>query len=231
MYYIYLYYCNKNLLYIGKTVNSKQRFKAHKSSSHWFKEATHIHIGKCATRADMNIYEIYYINKLKPKYNISSVTNSTPSFMLPELNFKVYTITEFMENIDLQNKQHPSSNLILEYENILLNSIDITNNTLSILDAKNNKFHWSIDKHIIRCIKITNLSLLQDLLNYILKHNLNLNNPLIFYGSYFNRLNKDNNLCISVAFTNLNTITKRQVLFTGSENLTGHICMKDNIVT
>jgi hypothetical protein len=38
----------------------------------------------------MDIYEIYYINKYKPKYNKDNMNDTEFSLTLPELNFKIY---------------------------------------------------------------------------------------------------------------------------------------------
>ena len=229
MYYIYLYYCDNDLLYVGKTINSGQRFKSHKSSSFWFKKATHIHIGKCSTESDMNIYELYYINKLTPKFNIASVTNSKPSFILPELDFKIYTIKEFMKQTTVSSQKVLSEKNLLKYKNALINSLDITNISTSILTTTNNKFHWYIDEQTIRCIEIHNLELFQTLLKYIVQNTINLN-P-IFKGPFFDKYDKNDDIFISVSYSNYNTLTKRQVLFVGGQNFTNHITWNDNHIT
>ena len=38
----------------------------------------------------MDIYEIYYINKFKPKYNKEYMNKDNFNLRLPELNFKPY---------------------------------------------------------------------------------------------------------------------------------------------
>jgi predicted GIY-YIG superfamily endonuclease len=87
-YYIYLLFNSDNeLLYVGKTVHPHGRFTWHKNSQLWSNEVEKIKYAKCLSKTDMNIYETYYINKLKPRYNKALVVGEEPSFTLPELNF------------------------------------------------------------------------------------------------------------------------------------------------
>jgi len=92
VYYIYQFYNKKEkLIYIGKTVNLNRRFISHFSEENWKpKETDKIMYAECKTKTDMDVYEVYYINKLKPKYNISLVNTDAPSFELEELDFKLY---------------------------------------------------------------------------------------------------------------------------------------------
>jgi hypothetical protein len=42
------------------------------------------------TEADMNLYEIYFINKLKPYLNVDDKTGDELTVMLPDVEFKVF---------------------------------------------------------------------------------------------------------------------------------------------
>lgn len=75
MFYIYKFYNKNSILYVGKTTNIYSRFNSHKNSKDWFIEATHIHVGKCNNKIDMDIYELYYINKLTPPYKLHLLLN------------------------------------------------------------------------------------------------------------------------------------------------------------
>ena len=76
-------------LYVGQTVDVDRRMQEHKGRI-WDLEKDHIEYARCENMADMCLYEMYYINKLHAKYNDSLVYNVEPSFVLPELDFKVY---------------------------------------------------------------------------------------------------------------------------------------------
>jgi len=49
-----------------------------------------LYYAETINKTDMNIYEIYYINKYKPKYNTRYMNEEKFSLELPELNFKIY---------------------------------------------------------------------------------------------------------------------------------------------
>lgn len=100
MYYVYKFYNKKGeLIYVGKTINIDSRIIAHISEENWKK--TEIYKIECAltnSKTDMDIYEMYYINLLKPKYNIAMVNDDKPTFYLPELNFAEYDKSEIINN-------------------------------------------------------------------------------------------------------------------------------------
>lgn len=216
MFYIYIFFNNKEILYIGKTINIYSRFNDHKSSKNWFKQVTHIALANCNTKLDMDIYEIYYINKLKPKYNINSVYNETPTFHIEDLTFITLSITEFYKKFSSSyNKKNKPKNYKLLFEETLKDSIDITASNLSLLDIKSNKFHWYINEDTIRSINITNYSFLKTVLVYILNNDIDLNKEFIFKFKKENTLNK-NDIYLDVSFTHFNTNTYKEVISCGS---------------
>lgn len=98
MYFVYKYINKKNeLLYVGQTIDLDRRFNEHKNRI-WDIEKEKILYAECKTIIDMNIYEMFYINKLKPKYNTALVFNDLPSFDLPELEWKEYNKNHIKEN-------------------------------------------------------------------------------------------------------------------------------------
>lgn len=95
MYYVYKYIdVNNNLLYVGQTIDLDRRFNEHKGRE-WDLKKEKILFAKCNSISDMNIYEMYYINKLKPKYNSALVFGDEPSFVLPELIWEEYNKNHF----------------------------------------------------------------------------------------------------------------------------------------
>lgn len=95
MYYVYKYIDkNEKLLYVGQTVDLDRRFGEHKGRI-WDIEKEKILFAKCKTCADMNLYEMYYINKLRPLYNDALVYRDEPTFELPELEWVEYDKNHF----------------------------------------------------------------------------------------------------------------------------------------
>lgn len=138
MYFIYKFYdINNELLYVGKTTGLKSRFSQHVKDKVWRDEIFTVEYAICDSKSDMDIYEIYYINKLNPKYNISLVNkNDKPSIILPELNFTCKNISVLNLDSDIKtqiNNSHTEFHLdevrISEY---ILNNIF----TLNTLDQK-----------------------------------------------------------------------------------------------
>ena len=58
------------IIYIGKTINIKNRMQQHQHYNTKINEAVIIECTKMKNEADMGFGEIYFINKLHPKYNI-----------------------------------------------------------------------------------------------------------------------------------------------------------------
>ena len=90
-YFIYRFRDSKgNILYVGKTTNLNPRILTHFKNGHLPKECyentSFIEYAICETESDMNIYELYYISKNKPIYNILDKNEVT--IKLPELDFK-----------------------------------------------------------------------------------------------------------------------------------------------
>ncbi len=110
---VYKFYNEKdNLLYVGKTTNLKNRINSHSLDKYWWKEVKYILYAHCNSATDMDIYEIYYINKLHPKYNKQSVNNDNFSFNLNELQFKRIENTYTKHNNkDKYIKYKPNKNI------------------------------------------------------------------------------------------------------------------------
>jgi excinuclease UvrABC nuclease subunit len=95
MQYIYKFYNQNNeCLYIGKTYHLKPRFIQHKKDKAWWNEVVKIEYGECIKDILVDIYEIYYIDKLKPKYNIKDIKIKFMKCHYPELTFINYDINE-----------------------------------------------------------------------------------------------------------------------------------------
>jgi hypothetical protein len=93
---LYFIYYDCGLVYIGRT---KQRLNA-RLHGHFFKAAMHrvidifgvtrIEYAELPTVADMYLYEVYLINKLKPILNCDDKARDELTVALPELEIKPY---------------------------------------------------------------------------------------------------------------------------------------------
>lgn len=81
---------NGKIIYVGQTINLKNRMSAHFSNldeDDWRNEVENVEYIELKTKTDMIIYEIYYIAKYYPKYNID-YKNDECTFQLEELEWK-----------------------------------------------------------------------------------------------------------------------------------------------
>ena len=81
---------NNTVIYVGKTIDVDQRIRQHMLDKDWFKTVDKIYYAECLNKTDMDIYEIYYINKLIPLHNKQLVNGIGFSIILDELNFVEY---------------------------------------------------------------------------------------------------------------------------------------------
>lgn len=94
---LYKIYYGKQLVYLGRTKQPLQN----RLRGHFFKKPMHrvidinrvtrIEYAEFPTVADMYLYEIYYINRLKPTLNVDDLANDDITVSLPEVPFIEYT--------------------------------------------------------------------------------------------------------------------------------------------
>lgn len=88
--YIYRYLnTNGKIIYVGKTQNINNRQSQHFGSTghlphECYAEVEKIEYIKSPTKIDMDIKELYYINKWKPKYNIINKQKEELSLLIDE---------------------------------------------------------------------------------------------------------------------------------------------------
>ena len=90
---LYKIYYSFGIVYLGRTKQPLQD----RIRGHMFKKPMHrsldinlvtkIEYAQFQTEADMNLYEIYYINKLKPPFNIDDKTSDKLTVFLPDIEF------------------------------------------------------------------------------------------------------------------------------------------------
>jgi len=95
---IYKIYYNSNLVYIGRTNQPLQN----RLRGHFFGRPMHrkldlenvtlVEYAELPTEADMYLYEIYLINKLKPLYNSDDKSRSVLTVVLPEIKFRPFEL-------------------------------------------------------------------------------------------------------------------------------------------
>lgn len=93
-FYIYKHILDGEVVYVGKTTNMENRQKAHNNEKDWFKEGLKIEYAEVNNKTSMDIYELYYINKIAPKFNKSANRrDDISSLNLKDLDFKEYKYT------------------------------------------------------------------------------------------------------------------------------------------
>lgn len=135
---MYVYrFLNKNneIIYIGKTVELKIRLRTHfyYNCEDWKKEVCYIEYSKLKDGATMSIYEIYYIDRYKPKYNKSDkYLNTYSHILLEDLIFQRINVDNLFDIIDDNT----------DYNNIDINIFDKESlyNRYVFYISKNNEF-------------------------------------------------------------------------------------------
>lgn len=94
------------IIYIGQTNNSlSKRFKKHNHlPQECYEEVKEKRFVELNSAADLFVYEIYYINKYKPKFNRSGKGEDelSPDILLPEKELRIF-----------RNDSEQTSNLIV----------------------------------------------------------------------------------------------------------------------
>ena len=113
-YVLYKIYSGSTLVYLGRTKQKLQdRLRGHFFAKPMHKkvdifQTTKIECAEFKTEADMFLYEIYYINKLKPVRNRDDRARDELTVSLPEVNFKTFycpLMDKWKRQIAKQEKQ------------------------------------------------------------------------------------------------------------------------------
>lgn len=91
-YYVYMFLDERNnVIYVGRTTELNKRMSGHKHlSDECYRSIKTRLYAELESYADMAIYELYYINKIKPKYNTSQKKDEPVKLELEELKWKKY---------------------------------------------------------------------------------------------------------------------------------------------
>lgn len=100
---------NENIIYIGRAKNLENRLKGHRHlSEECYIECKYVEYTCFENEDEMELAELYYIKKLKPKYNIIGVGTHN-IFNISELDNKKF------KKFKKFNKT-PSSKIIIEFD-------------------------------------------------------------------------------------------------------------------
>lgn len=94
---LYRIWYGNNLAYLGRTKQPLQaRIHGHMFASPMHRaidihKVTNIEYVLLPTEADMNLYEIYFINLWKPALNVDDKAKDSMTIILPELEWKTFT--------------------------------------------------------------------------------------------------------------------------------------------
>ena len=93
---LYRIYYGDTIIYLGRTKQSLQNrirghlFKKPMHRSIDINEVTKIEYADFDSEADMNVYEIYYINLYKPPLNVDDKCKDNLTVSLPEIEWKLF---------------------------------------------------------------------------------------------------------------------------------------------
>ncbi len=93
---LYRIWYGKHLVYLGRTKQPLQaRIRGHMFAAPMHRaidihNVTKIEYTELLTEADMNLYEIYYINRWKPPLNVDDKAKDNLTIVLPELIWKEF---------------------------------------------------------------------------------------------------------------------------------------------
>lgn len=107
-YYVYFYYNNKKeLLYVGKTIDVRKRWREHQEK--WKGDVHRIGIREYPDHASMDVFEHYYIARFVPKYNKEFLHHGGTRVEISDpITETLYTIEEFKQHYSPVEKYHHS---------------------------------------------------------------------------------------------------------------------------
>lgn len=144
--YIYFLLKENTPLYIGKTKNLHRRLLQHSKDKWWFFETDKILYYNFNNKTDMDIYEIYYINKYLPIFNSDTKNDKIFSYDLPEIKLNELSVAEFIK-IGVYSKHTKNNRPIIH-----LNYFDIDN---AEVIREYGKSDFEVNGNIIR-VKFSN---------------------------------------------------------------------------
>ena len=148
--YVYVMYNKDNdVLYVGKTSDIESRMRQHFGCNReeWKDEVVSIKYMDCYTEVDMSIYEIYLINILKPKYNMSMLYKGD-SLLYLDYNLKDYNIDNTEEYYDISDEEKARiKKYLVIYEDKGKSKMNSNYDSITNIKRSNNavSLRWSND--------------------------------------------------------------------------------------
>ena len=108
--YIYKFLNEENeVIYVGKSIDMVKRLGAHfgENKEDWKSEVRAIEIAEVYSIEDMNLFEVYFINKYKPKYNKSiPYINMSKHSSIEDLSFRLikYPIKNYEYHMEVSEE-------------------------------------------------------------------------------------------------------------------------------
>jgi hypothetical protein len=128
-YYVYKFLdANDNVLYVGKTTKKlKYRLSGHYHlPKDCYTKISSIEYCTLFSKIDMDLYELYYINKYKPQYNSFGVCNDTPSNCMKDVKWKRLSsniVDDFIETKTLGTKREREEQKYIEFAGVLYDEL------------------------------------------------------------------------------------------------------------
>ena len=147
-YYVYRFKDkNDEIIYIGKAKTLSSRMSGHNHlPMECYDSIDKIEYIELNNQSEGSMYEIYWINKLSPKYNTEYNKNDSISFKLPKKEWKSWS-----GNINYKKPKHKKKNVTtVEYEYLIYNlnikkSYQFFNSIMQLRNNKRLNFSITID--------------------------------------------------------------------------------------
>jgi len=92
MWCVYRIYYKSKIVYVGRTNNIEKRISQHMLNGKLINilKVSKVEFAELETESDMNLYELYYILKLKPDLNTKDFAKDELTIELPDLPFREF---------------------------------------------------------------------------------------------------------------------------------------------
>ena len=122
MAYVYYFENEKNeIIYVGYTKDIDSRMNTHFKNGHLenkcYEETSLVYYSKLNSVNEARIYELYYISKLKPKYNSKLVDDEEMILTLKELEFDNYDLSNLRSKNNNKTYEMIKNEFLLKVEN------------------------------------------------------------------------------------------------------------------
>lgn len=149
---LYKFYYTIGLVYLGRTKQSLQN----RIRGHVFKKPMHrsidinlvtkIEYAEFKSEADMNLYEIYFINLYKPPFNVDDKCKDSLSVTLPEVEWKEYKCHLWEKWVNEINSNNSEFHKKLERKHDIIEEIRILRGRYKIGEISKEQTEKELEK-------------------------------------------------------------------------------------